>query len=102
MVEPHWVQLAEGMPPCTPAFDQSVARLELMIPDHCWAYPYEEKQSTVRKNNTERLCLISSHLLKMECANPKEHATFVPTRAFTTRYVVLPTYSRLESRSLPY
>ena len=26
-----------GMPPMTPAFDQSMARLELMIPDHACA-----------------------------------------------------------------
>src|SRR5262249_48238492 len=53
-------QLAEGIPPCTPARDQSVARLEAMIPDHSWVYPDAGKQSRMKKNSSEYLCLISS------------------------------------------
>jgi hypothetical protein len=55
----QFAHFADGMSPCTPASDQSAARLEAMIPDHGWAYPYEGQQSRARRNNSECLFFIS-------------------------------------------
>src|SRR6516225_12180744 len=60
MVEPHCVHDADGIPPLTPAFVQAVARVGAIIPDHSWACPYEGKQSSMSKNDSECLCVISS------------------------------------------
>src|SRR5262245_3740237 len=60
MVGPHCVQVAEGIPPTTPANGQLVvARLGDRTPDHSCACPYKGKQSRMRTNNSECLCLIS-------------------------------------------
>src|SRR5262245_59392760 len=38
IVEPHWVQESEGIPPTTPALVQSIARLGSRIPNQAWAF----------------------------------------------------------------
>jgi hypothetical protein len=51
MVDPHWVRF-DGMPPVTPALDQSIARLGARILDHPWAWP--EADITENSNKESR------------------------------------------------
>src|SRR6266851_5031168 len=51
IVAPDCVYVADGMPPSTPAPDQSVARLGEMIPAHCWARP---EVGTIKTNINAR------------------------------------------------
>jgi hypothetical protein len=48
MVDPHWVRF-DGMPPVTPALDQSIARLGARILDHPWAWP----ETDIAENNNK-------------------------------------------------
>jgi len=58
----QFAHAADGMPPVTPAADQSTARLGSMIPDQLCAWEYGERQSEMRENNSNRLRFINELL----------------------------------------
>jgi hypothetical protein len=67
MVDPHCVYEAEGIPPGIPAPDQSIARLGLRIPDHCWAWAHVQSQSKARgKKSALRFKIHLAGALKRE------------------------------------
>lgn len=56
MVDPHCVRASAISG--APTVDQSVARPELMIPDHSWEYAFPDRASKMVRNRSVRVSLI--------------------------------------------
>jgi len=50
----HRVQAASGIPPTTPAFRQSIARGELIMPVQGWPYKHPDKHTKLKEHSLVR------------------------------------------------